>query len=283
MVYISDSVIESIIKEDMPYYDITTSLLNIGANRGKISYYARNNGVVSGVLVAKKIFEKLGAEVTFFLQDGSSISKDDMILQAKGNADILHAGWKVALNTLEYLSGITSLCSQMVYKSRQVNKNVMLAATRKSMPLTRQLVTLAFLAGGVEPHRLGLSETILIFKQHLEFMGGFENLENTIKNSAQKAYEKKIILETENYDDSIKALQYDFISGIQLDKLSPEEVGKIVDERNKKNKNIKIIAAGGINLKNIEDYAVTMADVLVSSYFFHAAPFDIKAVMEKDK
>ncbi len=114
-------------------------------------------------------------------------------------------------------------------------------------------------------------------------MGGFENLENTIKNSAQKAYEKKIILETENYDDSIKALQYNFISGLQLDKLNPEEVAKIVDERNKINKNIKIIAAGGINLKNIKDYAATMADVLVSSYFFHAAPFDIKAVMEKDK
>lgn len=282
MIYIPDSLIDNIIKEDMPYSDITTHLLGIDNKIGKISYYSRNEGVISGVSVAEKIFNKLGAKVKFSLKDGAKVSKGDKILECLGSAEVLHAGWKVSLNTLEYLSGISSMCSNMVEKARKINPNVMLAATRKSMPLSRQLVTLAFLAGGVEPHRLGLSETILIFKQHLEFCGGFSNLENTVKNSQHKAYEKKIILETENYDDSIKALNYDFISGLQLDKLSAEEVAKIVKERDKINKNITIIAAGGIKLSNIEEYAATMADVIVSSSFFHASPMDIKVVMEKE-
>lgn len=282
MIYIPDSLIDNIIKEDMPYSDITTHLLGIENKVGKISYYSRNEGVVSGVAVAEKIFNKLGAKVKFSLKDGAKVSEGDKILECFGSAEVLHAGWKVSLNTLEYLSGISTMCSKMVEKARKINPNVMLAATRKSMPLSRQLVTLAFLAGGVEPHRLGLSETILIFKQHLEFCGGFSNLENAVKNSQHKAYEKKIILETENYDDSIKALNYDFISGLQLDKLSAEEVKKIVKERDKINKNITIIAAGGIKLSNIEEYAATMADVIVSSSFFHASPMDIKVVMEKE-
>lgn len=282
MIYIPDSLIDNIIKEDMPYSDITTHLLGIENKVGKISYYSRNEGVVSGVVVAEKIFNKLGVKVNFSLKDGSKVCVGDKILECYGSAEALHAGWKVSLNTLEYLSGISSMCSSMVEKARKINPKVMLAATRKSMPLSRQLVTLAFLAGGVEPHRLGLSETILIFKQHLEFCGGLSSLENVIKNSQHKAYEKKIILETENYDDSIKALNYDFISGLQLDKLSAEEVLKIVKERDKINKNITIIAAGGIKFSNIEEYAATMADVIVSSSFFHASPMDIKVVMEKE-
>lgn len=63
---------------------------------------------------------------------------------------------------------------------------------------------------------------------------------------------------------------------------SAEEVLKIVKARDKINKNITIIAAGGIKLSNIEEYAATMADFIVSSSFFHASPMDIKVVMEKE-
>ncbi len=282
MIYISDNIIDAIIKEDMPYSDITTEMLGIEHKKGKIFFYARNKGVVSGVFVAVKIFEKLGGKVDFYLHDGEKVKEGDLILASSATAGILHAGWKAALNSLEYLSGISSLCNEMVEKSRKINPNIMLAATRKSMPLSRQLVTMAFQAGGVVPHRLGLSETILIFQQHLEFIGGLDNLENAIKNSKHKAYEKKIILETENYDDSIKALKYDFISGLQLDKLSHEEVSEIVAEKNKVNKSLIIIAAGGINLSNVEYYAASMADVIVSSCFFHAPPMDIKAVIKEN-
>ena len=42
MVYISDNIIDAIIKEDMPYSDITTEILEIGKKEGKIFFYARN-------------------------------------------------------------------------------------------------------------------------------------------------------------------------------------------------------------------------------------------------
>lgn len=281
MVYITDEIIDRIIKEDMPYSDITTEMLGIGEERGIISFYARNEGVAAGVEIAGKIFTKLGCKVIYKVKDGEKLSAGSMILQAEGTASALHAGWKVSLNTLEYLSGIATLCREMADIAYSVNKNIVLAATRKSMPLSRELVTSAFLAGGISAHRLGLSETVLIFKQHLEFIGGINNLEKAIKSSNHKMVEKKIILETENMQDSIKALHYDFIDGLQLDKLSPDEIKYIVQEKNKINPAMLILAAGGINKGNIKEYAATQADVIVSSSFFHASPLDIKAVIEK--
>lgn len=281
MVYITDEIIDKIIKEDMPYSDITTEMLGIGEENGSISFYTRSEGVIAGVELAGKIFTKLGCEIVSSVKDGEKLSAGSLILQAKGKAAALHTGWKVSLNTLEYLSGIATLCREMVDTAYSVNKNIVLAATRKSMPLSRELVTLAFQAGGVSAHRLGLSETILIFKQHLEFIGGLDNLENTIKSSNHKMVEKKIILETENIHESLKALHYDFIDGIQLDKLSPDEIKHIVEERNQINPKMLILAAGGINKNNIKEYAKAMPDVIVSSAFFHAKPLDIKAVIEK--
>lgn len=87
MIYIPDSLIDNIIKEDMPYSDITTHLLGIENKVGKISYYSRNEGVVSGVVVAEKIFNKLGAKVNFSLKDGSKVCVGDKILECYGSAE----------------------------------------------------------------------------------------------------------------------------------------------------------------------------------------------------
>ena len=170
MLYITDEIIDKIIKEDVPYSDITTEMLGIGEENGTISFYTRSEGVIAGAGLAGKIFTKLGCEILSEVKDGEKLSTGSLILKAKGKAEALHTGWKVSLNTLEYLSGIATLCREMVDIAHSVNQNIILAATSKSMPLSRELVTLAFQAGGVSAHRLGLSETVLIFKQHIEFI-----------------------------------------------------------------------------------------------------------------
>ena len=128
MIYISDNIIDAIIKEDMPYSDITMEMLGIEHKKGKIFFNARNKGVVSGVFVAVKIFEKLGGKVDFYLHDGEKVKEGDLILASSATAGILHAGWKAALNSLEYLSGISSLCNEMVEKSRKINPNTVVKA-----------------------------------------------------------------------------------------------------------------------------------------------------------
>lgn len=46
--------------------------------------------------------------------------------------------------------------------------------------------------GGAWPHRLGLSETILIFQQHVNFVGGYEELAKIIPKIKAVAFEKRL-------------------------------------------------------------------------------------------
>lgn len=61
----------------------------------------------------------------------------------------------------------------MVDEVHAVNPECEVLTTRKSMPGAKDLLTCAVMAGGAFPHRLGLSETVLVFEQHLAFFGGF--------------------------------------------------------------------------------------------------------------
>lgn len=60
----------------------------------------------------------------------------------------------------------------MVKAARSVNPDVAVVTTRKSFPGAKRIAIKAIIAGGALPHRLGLSETILPFKQHTAFLGG---------------------------------------------------------------------------------------------------------------
>lgn len=280
MIYITDELIDRIIKEDMPFNDLTTEALGISKYDGLITFTSRQKGILSGIEIAKKIFEKLSANVVFSLNEGDKILPETTILKVEGTADVLHAGWKIALNTLEYLSGIASVAKDMTTLAKNVNPRISLAATRKSLPLSRELTTMAILAGGMISHRLGLSETILIFKNHLEFIGNIFHKSEVLESIKTKAPEKKIILETETLNDSLEALNFTSIDGIQLDKLSPNEVKTVVDKRNSMKSKITLLAAGGINLSNVEEYAKTGVEVLVTSSVFHAKPLDIKALIQ---
>ena len=78
--------IDKIIKEDVPYSDITTEMLGIGEENGTISFYTRSEGVIAGAGLAGKIFTKLGCEILSEVKDGEKLSTGSLILKAKGKA-----------------------------------------------------------------------------------------------------------------------------------------------------------------------------------------------------
>lgn len=77
MLYISDETIDSWIKEDVPYLDLTTLTLGIGGLKGKISFTAREFTVLSGVEEVLRIFAKLGITLLRSLPSGSIVNKGD--------------------------------------------------------------------------------------------------------------------------------------------------------------------------------------------------------------
>ncbi len=269
-----DSDIERFIQEDMPYGDLTTLLLGIGALQGKINFTSREQTTLCCTEEAARVLERCGASVDFLLQSGTTVDAGVTILSASGSASSLHAGWKVALNLLEYASGIATRTHKIVNKVKKVNPAITIVTTRKSFPGTKKIAIKAIMAGGALPHRLGLSESVLVFKQHTAFCGGLERFLQTVTEMKSKATEQKIIVEAESAEEAL-AIAAAGVDVVQLDKLQPEALSLLVQQLHKESPGVKISAAGGINAENASAYAETGVDMLVLSAVYFGKPSDI--------
>ncbi len=273
-----DSDIERFIAEDVPYGDLTTHLLGMGDRSGRIIFSTRDETTLCCTEEAARVLKMCGAKVSYCQPSGTKLLAGSEFLIADGPAQALHTGWKVALNLLEYASGIASRTQRIVEKCRIVNPALSVVTTRKSLPGTKKIVIKAIAAGGALPHRLGLSETILVFKQHTAFLGGLEPFLGTVAELKLKARETKIIIEADTIDEALLIAR----SGadiVQLDKIVPADLVTAVAAIRTINPHILISAAGGINEANAAEYAATGIDIIVLSSVYFGKPSDIAAAI----
>jgi len=216
--------------------------------------------------------------VTSCLQSGSMVDAGVPILTASGSASSLHAGWKVAINLLEYASGIATRTRTIVNSARQVNPGITVLTTRKLFPGTKKVALKAIMAGGALPHRIGLSDSILVFRQHTAFMGGLDSFLDTVAALKDKAPEHKIIVEAETAEEALKIASAG-VDVVQVDKLLPERLSLLVQQIRQLRPDVKISAAGGINSENAAAYAATGVDMLVLSSVYFGKPADIGVII----
>ena len=278
MIYITDEILDRLIKEDIPYIDLTSTVMGIHGKKGIIEFRVREAGVVACTEEAAKILQKLDICVRQCIPSGSPVSEGTVILSGEGMSQSLHMAWKVCLNILEYCCGIATHARKLVDSVNKIDSNAAVVATRKSFPGTKELISKAALAGGVLPHRLGLSETILVFKQHMCFGDGIDSFVNRLPDLKRKCHEKKFIVEVDSIEEARKMAEAG-VDGIQFDKTTPNELTEYVKIIKQINSNITLIAAGGITITNIEQYAATGVDVLATSSLFHGKPLDIGTKM----
>lgn len=277
--YVSDEVIDRFIKEDVPYIDLTTLVLGIGEQKGKMQFFSREAAVLCGIEEVARIFNKLNIKITKSCASGTLINKNEVFLEGEGSAESLHIAWKISQNIIDYSSGIATKTKKLVDKVHNINPYISVITTRKNIPGTKELAIKAVLSGGGFPHRLGLSETILIFKQHLNFLGGVNELTEILKKVKSKACEKKVIVEVEDLEDAVKLCKSG-VDGLQFDKIPCDTLKKSVDILRSINPSMVILAAGGINENNVEDYAKTGVDSLVTTSVYYAKPIDIGCKIE---
>jgi molybdenum transport protein len=109
--YYTKEDIARLISEDMPYFDLTSKLLNI-ENPGKISFYTRKDTVVSGNKLVSLLCDELNLRVTFKEKDSKFITANNKIFEAEGeNVLIL---WKVAQNIYEYALSVSTYTYEMM-------------------------------------------------------------------------------------------------------------------------------------------------------------------------
>jgi molybdenum transport protein len=278
MITIPDDELRRWLAEDVPYGDLTTHALEIGDCRGRIRFEARQAMVAACSEEAGRIVTLAGASVIESARSGALLQAGGLLLAAEGSAMALHAGWKVAQTLLETAGGIAAAARAIVDAAKQAKPDIVVACTRKSLPGTRSLSIKAILCGGAVPHRLGLSETILVFAQHRVFSGGAA-LPAIIDRLRRHAPEKKIVAEADTLAEGLEIAAAG-ADVVQLDKASPQDVAQLRRYCEGRTPRLLVAAAGGINAANAADYARAGADVLVTSAPYTARPLDVKVTMD---
>lgn len=280
MFNISEDLIDKFIAEDVPYFDLTTWALDIGEQDGIIEFFTREDMILCGTEEVKRIFDKFSVEIIDAKPSGTPVKANEVFISAKGKAESLHMVWKVCQNLLDHCSAISTKTRKMLDIAKKNNPDIMVVTTRKGFPGTKSLAIKSVLMGGAFPHRLGLSETVLVFKQHMNFMGGLEAFAEKIPEIKTKICEKKLIAEADSAQDGIYLSKMG-VDGIQFDKLKPDELKYAVENIRKLTHHVTLLAAGGINESNVAEYAATGVDAIVTTSLYSVKPVDIGVKISK--
>jgi nicotinate-nucleotide pyrophosphorylase (carboxylating) len=166
-----DAIIDAALREDMPEGDITSESVIPAGALSEAVFLAKEDGVLAGLPVARRVFEKIDPSVEFVerIKDGAAFKKTDILARLKGPTVALLKGERTALNFLQQLSGIATVTRRFVDAVQ--GTKVKILDTRKTTPGLRLLEKYAVKMGGGTNHRLSLSDMVLIKDNHLRHVG----------------------------------------------------------------------------------------------------------------
>lgn len=265
-------------KDDLGCGDITTEAVFNGAGEDRASravITAEQDCVLAGVLEARAIFEDGGLEV-IGKKDGDMVKKGKTVLTISGSVKELLARERVALNYLSRMSGIATVSRRL---ADQYGKKVLFL--RKTDPGLLFSEKRAVALGGCLPHRMNLSDGILIKDNHINELAKGGTRLDAMKMAIIRADEFRsgqaqmpIEIEVETVEEArfaaeeLRDLQGPNI--IMLDNMRPQDVKRASNMVKSVNHEITIEASGGITEENIKDYLDAGADFVSTSMFLSA-------------
>jgi len=166
-----DAIIDAALREDMPDGDITSEAIIPADARSEAIFLAKEDGILAGLAIARRVFEKLDSVVEFTekIMDGAAFRKSDILACVEGPTVALLKGERIALNFLQRLSGIATATRCFVDAIAGTKARIL--DTRKTTPGLRLLEKYAVKLGGGTNHRLSLSDMVLIKDNHLRYVG----------------------------------------------------------------------------------------------------------------
>lgn len=253
-----DSIIEYALLEDIGDGDHTSDSTIPADKIGRAQLLVKQQGILSGVEVAKRVFAKVDPEIalTAYLKDGDKIQPGDIAFSISGPSRSILKAERLVLNFMQRMSGIATTTSQYVAKIKGLNCKVL--DTRKTTPLLRGLEKEAVLHGGGYNHRFGLYDMIMIKDNHVDFAGGIAKAISSVHEYLTiNNLKLKIEIEVRNFSELSQVMEIGGIHRIMLDNFTPDTL----------NKAVKVIAgqyeteaSGGINLETVRSFAETGVD-----------------------
>ncbi len=239
--------------------------------RGKAVLKIKQDGVLAGMEVARKIFAyKESASVfTAFKHDGEEMKYGEKAFEVEASVHTILQCERLVLNCMQRMSGIATLTK--VYTDKLKGYKTKLLDTRKTTPNFRLLEKEAVRIGGGVNHRFGLYDMIMLKDNHIDYCGSIEQaIERAVAYVTDKKPGLKIEVETRSLDEvkRVVAMAKGKVFRIMLDNFNPEQ---IVEALKYIGTDFETEASGGISLDNIEDYAKTGVDYVSVGALIHQA------------
>jgi nicotinate-nucleotide pyrophosphorylase (carboxylating) len=266
------------IREDAPFGDITSELVmpDIGCSAEIV---ARQEGVVSGLSEAERLFAYYGADVRVLVADGSQVNPGDTLVTLSGPVKAILLVERTALNIIGRMSGISTRTRKFVEIAGAKGARCRIASTRKTAPGLRILDKKAVRLGGGELHRLSLSDGILIKDNHLAVV----SLEQAVAAAHAASVYRKIEVEVESTDAAVRAAKAG-ADIILFDNMPPEDVRHTLSALGELDlrKGLFIEISGSVNDDNIGNYVLPGVDVISVGALTHSVRnFDVSLELRK--
>lgn len=261
-----DETILQALREDITSEDITTNSVMPEYQKGEVSLICKQDGVLAGLEVFKRVFELLDASTTFDMQvkDGDEVKNGQLLGTISGDIRVLLEGERTALNYLQRMSGIATYTHSIAVLFE--GSKTKLLDTRKTTPNMRVFEKYAVKVGGGYNHRFNLSDGILLKDNHIGAAGG---VKEAVKMAQEYApFVRKIEIECENLDMVSEAVEAgaDIIMLDNMDKETMKEAIRIIDGR------AKTECSGNVTRENVANLIDLGVDYVSSGALTHSAP-----------
>lgn len=265
---LEDKLIDLAFAEDIGDGDHTTLCCIPEDAMGKSHLLIKEDGILAGVEVAKKVFDRFDntMKVEVLIGDGAEVKKGDIAMVVTGKVRSLLQTERLMLNIMQRMSGIATMTHKYVEELKGTKTHVL--DTRKTTPGMRMLEKQAVKIGGGMNHRIGLFDMILLKDNHVDFAGGITNaIDRCHAYLKEKNLDLKIELEVRNFDELNQVLTHGGVNRIMLDNFSVADTKKAVELIGGR---YETESSGGITFDTIRDYAECGVDFISVGALTHS-------------
>jgi nicotinate-nucleotide pyrophosphorylase (carboxylating) len=264
-------LIDEALREDVGDGDHSALSCIPAEAKGKAVLKIKQEGVLAGMEVARKIFayKEPAAVFTAYKKDGEEMKYGEKAFEVEASVHTILQCERLVLNCMQRMSGIATLTR--VYTDKLKGYKTRLLDTRKTTPNFRLLEKEAVRIGGGVNHRFGLYDMIMLKDNHIDYCGSIEQaVERAANYVAHKKPGLKIEVETRSLEEvkRVVAMGKGKVFRIMLDNFKPEQIAEALKYTGI---DFETEASGGINLDNIEEYAKTGVDFVSVGALIHQA------------
>lgn len=259
-------MLANFLQEDVGTGDITSNSIIPAGLAARAEIVCKSSlAVACGLQEAAMIFDICGCKSEILIRDGSKVKKGKVVMRLSGSARAILKAERVALNMIMRMSGIATETRRMT----DLAKGITVLATRKTAPGLRYFDKKAVVAGGGGAHRLRLDDMALIKDNHIALVGGAEKCVRLAKKSIGSSI--KVECEAKSVREAVAAISAG-ADIVMLDNFTPKQTASAIRQITKMGlrKKVKVEISGGVNGRNIRQYARAGPDFISLGYITHS-------------